>query len=366
MAKKILYLMHVDWDWIKQRPHFIAEGLSQFYDVEVVCLNPITKQSIHSKQSTRRNGLEIHKLVPVPFCHKKWVYPLNKIYLKLIFQFIIKKYKPDYIWVPFPTLYDYLPVKRNFKIIYDCMDDAVEFNFSDHYKNKILKLEKELIKNSSIIFVSSDNLASKLKKRQKCEDKLFLIRNAFDGNILEVSSTSENEEKCENYKIGYVGTVSSWVDFETLGYLLKKFENIEFHIIGPHNLHNSHLLKNERIKFYGSIEHEKLNFYTKEFDCMMMPFKLNELVRSVDPVKFYEYINYNKPIISIFYDELRRYFPYVDFYSNITELVDLIDKMIKNGFQNKYSTEQRINFLKSNSWDKRVSKIVEHLTQMRD
>ena len=24
---KILYLMHVDWNWIKQRPHFIAEKL---------------------------------------------------------------------------------------------------------------------------------------------------------------------------------------------------------------------------------------------------------------------------------------------------------------------------------------------------
>ena len=40
---------------------------------------------------------------------------------------------------------------------------------------------------------------------------------------------------------------------------------------------------------------------------MIMPFKLNELVKSVDPVKLYEYINYNKPIISIFYQEIKRY-----------------------------------------------------------
>jgi len=35
MKSKILYLMHVDWEWIKQRPQFIAEGLSKFYDVHV-------------------------------------------------------------------------------------------------------------------------------------------------------------------------------------------------------------------------------------------------------------------------------------------------------------------------------------------
>ena len=33
--KKILYLMHVPWGWIKQRPHFIAENLSKYYKVNV-------------------------------------------------------------------------------------------------------------------------------------------------------------------------------------------------------------------------------------------------------------------------------------------------------------------------------------------
>jgi len=356
--KKIVYLMHVDWNWIKQRPHFIAGELSHFYDVEIFYRSSLLKQST---QSTKRNGLKIHKFISVPFCYKKWVYPLNKFYLKLVFRFIINKYKPDYVWVPFPSLYAYLPTKRDFKIIYDCMDDATEFKFSDSYKNRILKLEKELIKNSDIIFVSSNNLASKLKKRQKCADKLFLIRNAFDGNILELNKTSKNEKEHENYKVGYIGTVSSWFDFETLEYVLKKFDKIEFHIIGPHNIPNSHsLLQNERIKFYGSIEHEKLDSYTKNFDCMIMPFKLNELVRSVDPVKFYEYINYDKPIISIFYDELKVYSPYVDFYSNKEELVELLDTMVKTGFQKKYSNKQRLEFLKNNSWDRRVSKIIKY------
>ena len=33
--KRILYFMHVDWNWIKQRPHFLAEGLSQHFKVDV-------------------------------------------------------------------------------------------------------------------------------------------------------------------------------------------------------------------------------------------------------------------------------------------------------------------------------------------
>ena len=58
---------------------------------------------------------------------------------------------------------------------------------------------------------------------------------------------------------------------------------------------------NEKIKFYGPVEHGKLLGYVNNFDAMIMPFKLYESVIVADPVKFYEYINYNKPIISIFY-----------------------------------------------------------------
>lgn len=358
--KKILYLMHVDWDWIKQRPHFIAEGLSKFYEIEVLCKSPIIRRSSHINKS---KGLDIHRLFSIPFCHKKYVYPLNKLYLKLLFKFFIKKYEPDYVWIPLPTLYAYLPDKKNFKLIYDCMDDAAAFDLNDYYKETILNLEKRLLKESSVIFVSADNLADKLTRRCECADKMVLIRNAFDGNILKMNEKSKVKKGSENYyKIGYVGTISSWFDFEALEYVLKKFGNIEFHLIGPFNLPKSHYsFKNEKIKFYGPIEHEKLSSYIKSFDCMIMPFKVNELVKSVDPVKFYEYINYDKPIISVFYKELRRYSHYVDFYSNKDELVDLLDKMIKKGFQKKYSDEQRLEFLKNNSWNQRIFQIIKHL-----
>lgn len=41
--KKVLYLMHIDWNWIKQRPHFIAEKLKdKGYDIRV--LYPLSRK----------------------------------------------------------------------------------------------------------------------------------------------------------------------------------------------------------------------------------------------------------------------------------------------------------------------------------
>ena len=28
--------MHIDWNWIKQRPHFLAEGLNEYCDITVL------------------------------------------------------------------------------------------------------------------------------------------------------------------------------------------------------------------------------------------------------------------------------------------------------------------------------------------
>ncbi len=50
MTKKnkqsILYLMHIPWGWIKQRPHFIAEILSNFYSVNLFCEKGREKNNI--------------------------------------------------------------------------------------------------------------------------------------------------------------------------------------------------------------------------------------------------------------------------------------------------------------------------------
>ena len=53
----------------------------------------------------------------------------------------------------------------------------------------------------------------------------------------------------------------------------------------------------------------------------MMPFILNELIESVDPVKLYEYINFEKNIICIKYDEILRFKDFVYFYNTACAVI---------------------------------------------
>ncbi|MGB9978576.1 hypothetical protein [Methanobacterium sp.] len=359
--KKILYVMHIDWRWIKQRSHFLAEDLSNFYDINVVyfCSKKFLLENSSSSTINKKN-LTLLPAFRLPLYEKKGIYGLNKAYLKLYFKLLIEKYNPDFIWITFPQIYDYIPSNTHCKIIYDCMDEATGFDFQKDLHSKILEVEKKLVNDASIIFASSNYLCKNLDKNYGCKDKLAVIRNAFNGEIID--NQAKDSKKHESFKIGYVGTIADLIDFDKIKITLHEIKNIEYHFIGPYVRKDK--LRHDRIKFYGTISHEKLYDYVKNFDCLIMPFKLNELVKSVDPVKLYEYINYNKPIISVYYEELDYFSQFISFYSNTGELISLLKQMIKNNFVTKYSYSERAKFLETNSWNIRVAEITKYLAKL--
>jgi len=357
MAKKILYFMHVDWRWIKQRPHFIAEGLSKHYDVTVVHF--CSKHFLFREYDISDYNLNILPALRLPFYQNKIIYALNREYIRIYFKFLIKKYNPDFIWITFPQLYDYIPSNLDCKIIYDCMDLPTGFDFPDYFNSKILDLEERLVNSASLVLTSSDYLFKRLNSKYQCKDKLFLIRNAFSGEII---SDHTEKKPGKPYKIGYVGTISRWIDFQIIEKTLDKIKDIEYHFIGPVELKN--ILNDDRIKFYGSIEHKELYNYVKNFDYLIVPFEIDEKIKAADPGKIYGYINFNKPIISIYYEELDYFSSFLYFYNNVEELLNLIKKMINTGFKRKYSNAERIKFLKENSWDTRMEIIIRYLNMI--
>ena len=87
---------------------------------------------------------------------------------------------------------------------------------------------------------------------------------------------------------------------------------IQYHFIGP--VHQTRLPSHPRIIFEGIVEHKQLYEKTKDYDCLIMPFQINEIIRAVDPVKLYEYISLGKCVISVEYEEIKRFELFVYFY----------------------------------------------------
>ncbi len=352
--------MHVDWDWIKQRPHFLAEQLSARFSVTVVY--PFSRGRSRLTR-TPRAGLRMRPVVGIPF---KYVFPalyrLNRLYQRAYIGLLIRLIRPDVIWLTHPFCADLVPSKLACHLVYDCMDDAQALTVGRPFAKKCaLSLERSLIKRSDLVFVSSAHLADVLDERELCREKTILLRNAYDGKLHQPESHAGAGGR--PYRIGYIGTIASWMDFDSILHALENVPDIEFVFFGPKDadLVTPH---HERLKFAGPVPHSQLHEAVRDIDCLIMPFKVNDVVLSVDPVKLYEYINFNKPIISVLYDEVVRFSPFVSFYSDQSGLASAINELKASGFRPKYGPVEREQFLQENTWDVRGRVVAESLERL--
>lgn len=348
---KMLYLMNVDWNWIKQRPHFLAEELSKYYDVTII------NQRRYSKKGFQNRKLDgkIVQINTIPRIDRyRFLKKINILIKRRCLSKLLKNQDIKYIYTTFPEQVDWIPDNYKGKIIYDCMDDHIGLTRNNDKKKEIKTKENKLINKADYIFISSKYLYDILNKRyeqmqyKKCE----IIRNGFGGEILE---TNNIHKKNMNIKIAYFGTISDWFDFNVIEKSLNDFNNIEYLLMGP--LHNGvKIPPNSRIKYLGTVEHSELFEKTSEAGAFIMPFLLDESIMAVDPVKLYEYINFDRNIICINYPEVSRFNNFVYFYKDYDEFKMCIKNICENT-KTKYSMKERIDFLKENAWVNRGEKI---------
>lgn len=350
---EILYIMHVNWGWIKQRPQFIAELLARKNNVTVVYRHRYRNKNLKNAKSdnTNLNFSEIYTM-PGKLDKISVFKEINNLIYKSKIKKLIREKKPSAIYITYPSFIKYIPQDYKGKIIYDCMDNYyLMAPLQD--RQEIYKNEKILLKMASTVLFSSRYLFESIKKRYHIDElkNAKIERNGFIGPIRKLQATKNKKE------LAYFGTISSWFDFSMLLRSLNDFPDITYKIIGPLDPNLKNIPNNDRIKFIGVVNHEKLYNEIKNCCGLIMPFKLNEFIKAVDPVKLYEYINFNKNIICVRYDEVMRFNKFVYFYNSYDEYKNAIKMIISDKNGTKYSSDEREKFLSDNTWEHRVKDI---------
>lgn len=365
---RILYVMHVPWGWIKQRPHFIAENLSNdfFIDLKYRKSNSVSSYNLkkcHLDQKIKISGFRMipfEKLPILKYFKMNWIN-------KLLFKFSIYNINSyDYVWLTSPNLYNLLEdVKIKGKIIYDCMDDVLEFPFPKSnrlFYKKTFLAEMELIEKSSFIFCSSDYLKSVLIKRYKISNNIIVINNAinlYQNNPVNSDIYTEIEHKINSLEnpFIYIGTISEWFDFDSVLELLNSRKDINIVLIGP--ILETKMPYHERLHLLGPVKHEYIFQIMEISKALIMPFKVNELINSVNPVKLYEYIFSGKPIISSHYKETEKFGDLVFLYENTDNFIEIAYNIIDGA--RKASPAEMKNFAIENTWAERHKQILKYL-----
>ncbi len=357
MKEEIVYLLNLDWGWIKQRPHFIVEELGKKYNVHVLYQKRYRRGKLqHDNDDTK--GVKTNPIYVLPRIGE---YPrlsrINTFIRNWKFKKAIQRYQPKVIMTTYPDQIQAIPDNYTGIIAYDCMDNHLSFINDEYLKAQIYKEEQELINRSDCVFVTSNKLMSNIEKYYGISNynKFTIVRNGYGGDIVEPVITEKNDF----FSICYFGTISEWFDFDIIMKSLNDFSHIQYYIIGPCD---REVPCHERIHYLGTIEHSKLYDTVCKMDCFIMPFILNDIVLAVDPVKIYEYINYNKNIISVYYPEIERFRDFVHFYTNYASYKSIIENLLLDNTL-LYSKEKRNKFLEDNSWNKRTGIIISEISK---
>jgi glycosyltransferase involved in cell wall biosynthesis len=246
------------------------------------------------------------------------------------------------------------------KILYDCVDELSGFSGVVDVA-RVLREEKDLVTNSSIVIVTSQAL---LQKLSKLNSNCYYVPNGADvTHFLKATKASEKIPEIDHLRhpiIGYIGHIADWCDVDLVCRLAELHPEYSVLIVGPVSARSGGLEKFKRhpnITLVGVKKYEVLPKYLAYMDVCLIPFKINRLTLAVNPVKLYEYLAAGKPVVSTALPEVcnnASEFVYVgknreDFIRKVEEAVE---EPKKPGYEAMVAG--RVRFAEDNSWEKRI------------
>lgn len=158
---ELVYVMNVDWNWIKQRPHFIAELLNTQFNVHVMYQHRYGRTGLQKRENVDVN---LNPIYVIPR-GDRYVF-LSKVNAAIKCNVVkkkIKKTEANILYLTFPNQVDTIPNDYKGIVIYDCMDNHPAFVNDERQMEIIIRQEENLIKKANLVLVSSNHLIDILK-----------------------------------------------------------------------------------------------------------------------------------------------------------------------------------------------------------
>jgi glycosyltransferase involved in cell wall biosynthesis len=256
-------------------------------------------------------------------------------------------------------------------VIYYCIDDlrgyaGVDIAWFDREENRLL--------NESLCVIScSKKLYETFSGRGYHS---YYIPHGVDWSLFR-RAVSENLPEPEDMRniphprLGFYGFLSEeWVDYTLLKNICCKHPEWQIVLIGKQRsgMNLKALMPEPNVHYLGVKPFEELPAYTKYFDVGLIPFTLNKLTLSSNPLKLLEYLSGGVPVVATAIPETRAYAsknenitstPDVFVADSYEEFIQCCELAISN--DNLALRQQRSEKVRQHSWELRIrdiSKIV--------
>ena len=231
--------------------------------------------------------------------------------------------------------------------VYDVLDDWEEFHKLGQAPWFEESAEHFFLRNCTRACGVTQALAEKLKPFP-----LTVIPNGFDPGKL-TDRPAQKVPRGTRLTAGYFGYLTdAWFDWELLFKTAQANAGFMFHLLGYGMPQRLKLPPN--IKYLGKVHPNELSGYAKNWDVCLIPFKDGVLARSADPIKLYEYLYFEKPVVVTGLPHLAS-FPYV---FNCEGTPKSFKAALLKARQEKIDHERIAGFLKGKTWQDRALELL--------
>jgi len=238
--------------------------------------------------------------------------------------------------------------------VFDAFDNWLEIPEWQDKRSALESYYGDIKKEAGLITVNTEYMKEFLETGR---DNVFLIPNGWDAGIFSPGRALAAPPEFKNIPrpvCGYAGSVHSRFDLELLEYLAEHNRQASFAVAGKiWNDTREKFLKtvsaNPNIYYLGEKPYGELPSYIAAFDLALILHRENELSKSMDPIKIYEYTSMKKNIIATASGKFPP-FANIILASGYRAFAAAVNKYLKEPFlgggdMNAYSWEKRLEAL---------------------
>lgn len=243
--------------------------------------------------------------------------------------------------------------------VYHCLDPLILPFDSRHG----IISEEILVRDSDVVLCSARQLYLEKKIQNP---STYFVPNAAD--ITHSSKALDADLKVKELIaniakpiVGYFGAIERRIDYVLLEKVIAGNQDKQFVFVGPvfKEYIPESLGRFANVHFTGPVPYEALPSVIKGFDVALIPFKKDEVSRTIFPLKLFEYLGAGKPVVAIdFNPDLKEFTGNaVRYCADAAEFSAAINEVLVTDSAAK--KEERVAIATENTWDRRIDQMAE-------
>ncbi|CAN5909364.1 glycosyltransferase family 1 protein [soil metagenome] len=310
------------------------------------------------------NDLWVMSPLVIPLPHSPVARAINRQVLRATIRALRLRLgiKDFQLWTFLPNVADYVGTLGESLAVYYCVDEWSMFSYLD--KQQTVAAENKLLERVDAVFAINHALAESKRVLNSATyvsphgvDHTMFARALDDSTVVPVDIAS-----LPHPRIGFYGTLQSWVDFELIAEVARKRPAWSIILIGQQLGDLSAIRGIPNVHLLGQKPHDALPAYCKGFDVGMIPYRIDERMAFVNPLKLREYLSAGLPVVSTAVPEVKRYANMCTIASTGDEFVAAIENALAD--TSLVARGKRSAAMKNETWAARVADVTRTVDQI--